>query len=623
MPRPILTRAGALLCALALAACQDDPTSPLAAPERGAEDAVLATGADLHDMDALPRFAVDVQVHGSFRPGTPVTVTATARGNLPTRDVELKIALPEPEVLRRGRGQFTIPTGVALPAAARRRAAIARGGEGRVVANAVLPGPGYYRVVATAQQRSDEPLVEGGRWVQGTVHRELWILVDEKGGRVTDTFDPSLLPENAVKAPGPIRLLKKRPEPRAGERPSHRAGATSGTQGARAPTTPGDATVEGDGSGFYTMHITFYNQDTGMYEPVAGAETIVSYYRYDDNWSAYVYSTWYAATDANGYFSHECGNPYGYYYYDEWYDVATFARNGRVDIGHYMGGFGGDYNWCESATYEMTAPSITGQVYARMTENMQRSAAFLGYSRPRIPITLSTTASNSSYTSDRITMRTTPGSDHVWGQWGQFVMAHELGHAAHEKALNGNAAGGNCPSPHYLNGAHNLACAYSEGFGNFHAAAIRTTELGYYYWYFQDNYGYPGQTYSGTTPTGTSYDGSIIEGAVAAFFLDLTDSDGEAHDQAAYPGWYLSQVIRTCEVYQRISFVNIWTRARGVDHLVHCLENQIDPAVTGSSTYFVTRSPDPTNWRESASEPYGSWNRWHIRSLWLRNLYGQ
>lgn len=621
MNRHALARGGALLCALALAGCQDDIPSRLTSPDGSAPDLDAAVAYDTYDLEAVSRFAVDVQVNGALRPGTPVTVTAVARANLPTREAELRIAFPELEVLRRGNGKFTVPTGVALPAAARQKAGLARGQSGRVVASAVLPGPGYYRVVATAQQKSDEPLIEAGRHVQETVHRELWILVDEKGGRVTDTFDPSLLPENAVKAPGPLRLLKKRPEARAGQAPRH----TGKSAPEAAPASTGDVTIQSDGSGYYTWHYTFYNQDTGVYEPVAYAEAIIDYYRYDDNWQPYVYYTGWSSTDANGYISHECGNPNGYYY-DEWYDGAVYARNGQVNLNQIIGGISGDYNWCESATYEVTVPGVTGQVYSRMTENMQRSTNFLGYSRPRINITLDPNASNSFYTggsTDRITMKTTSGADHVWGAWGQFVMAHELGHAVHEKALNGNVAGGNCPSPHFLDGAHNMACAYSEGFGNFLAASIRSSEIGYYYSYFQYNYGYPGYTYSGSTITGTSTDGAIIESAVAAFFLDLTDSDWESHDQTTYPGSYLAQVIRTCEVYRRVSWISAWFRASGVDHLIYCLENQVDPAVTGSSVYFPTRSTDPTQQRESATEPAGLWNRWAIRALWQRNLYGQ
>jgi hypothetical protein len=619
MNRHTLTRGGALLCALTLAACADDAPSRLTSPDTGSENVEQAPGLDTHDLQAIPRFTVDLQVHGSMRPGTPVTVTARARANLGTRDAELRIAFPELEVLRRGNGRFTVPTGVALPAAARRRAGIARGAEERVVATAQLPGPGYYRVVATAQQRSDEPLVEAGQAVQETVHREMWILVSEDGGRVTDAFDPALLPENAVKAPGPLRLLEKRAEARKGDAPRRRG--KPATEDGDTPSDGGEVTIQSDG--FYTWHYTFYNQDTGMYEPVVGADIILDYWTYDEYWQPYVYQSYAYSTDANGNFWHECGNPWGNTY-NEWYQGATYARNASVDLSMVIGSISGDWNTCVTTTYEVVLTSMAGQIYSRMTENMQRSTNFLGYSRPRIKVTLDAAASNSFYTggsTDRITMKTTSGSDHVWGQWGQFIMAHELGHAVHEKALNGNAAGGSCPSSHYLNGAHNLACAYSEGFGNFLAAAIRSSEIGYYYTYFQNNYGYPGQTYSGQTPTGTSNDGSIIEGAVAAFLLDLTDSDFESHDLTAYPGSYVAQVIRSCEVYRPIFWTGSWIRATGVDHLVHCFENQVDGAVTGSSVFFTTRSPDPTQQRESAFEP-GSWNRSNIRTLWRRDLYG-
>lgn len=618
----ILTRGGAILCTLALAACQDDGASRLTGPAAENRDGAFVTGFDTHDIQAVPRFTVDVQVQGALRPGTPVTVTARARANLTTRDAELRIAFPELEVVRRGKGQFTIPTGVVLPAAARHRAAMARGGVEQVVATAQLPGPGYYRVVATAQQRSDEPLVEDGQAIQETVHRELWLLVDENGGRVTETFDPSLLPENALKVPGPVRLLKKRAEPRPGQSPRHRGqpaedgGASSGD---------GDVTIQSDGSGYYTWHHTFYNQDKAIYEPVAYAEAVIDYYRYDDNWEPYIFQTHWTSTDANGYVSHECGNPDGMIY-DEWYEGTVYARNASVDLNVGISAISGDWNWCESTTYEVIVTSMTGQVYARMTENMQRSSNFLGYARPRAKVTLDAAATGSYYTggsTDRITMQTTSGSDDVWGQWGQFVMAHEMGHAVHEKALNGNVAGGNCPSPHFLDGAHNLACAYSEGFASFLAAAIRGSDMGYYYSYMQYNYGYPGHTYSGETITGTSTDGGIIESAVAAFLLDMTDSDSESHDLMAYPGSYVAQIIRTCEVYRSYWWGSAWSRANGVDDLVYCFENQVDPAVTGSSVYFTTRSPDASQQRESATEPSGTWNRWDIRTAWRHDLYGE
>lgn len=82
-----------------------------------------------------------------------------------------------------------------------------------------------------------------------------------------------------------------------------------------------------------------------------------------------------------------------------------------------------------------------------------------------------------------------------------------------------------------------------------------------------------------------------------------------------YPGSYVADIIRTCEMYR--SFFG-WTRANGVDNLVACFER----AVPNYSVYFSSRSPDPSNFRESAAEP-SAWNRTNIRKLWRKNLYGE
>ncbi len=102
------------------------------------------------------------------------------------------------------------------------------------------------------------------------------------------------------------------------------------------------------------------------------------------------------------------------------------------------------------------------------------------------------------------------------------MAAHEHGHAVPEKALGGNAATGQCRSPHHVDGAYNLQCAYSEG---------------------------------------SADDGSIIEGAVAGFLYDLLDApdwpdspyntaDGD-DDPVTFPGSYLADLVKTCNVFPR------------------------------------------------------------------------
>jgi hypothetical protein len=267
-----------------------------------------------------------------------------------------------------------------------------------------------------------------------------------------------------------------------------------------------------------------------------------------------------------------------------------------------------------------------------MERTWPETASLLGVVRPSITVRLDPNAGNSSYSpsADEITIRSTGDADHVWGPLGIFVAAHEYGHAVHERALGGNVAGGQCPSPHYIDGAHNLQCAYSEGFANFHAVATRRADLrneGESDWAIEQNFNYPGWVYEHGSPVSPSTDGSIIEGAVAAFLYDLVDApdwpdspfntaDGD-DDSVTFPGSYLADIIRTCNV-----LYSSWTRADGIDHLIYCLEQQVDPAVTGSQMYFPTRSSDPFNQTEAAAEPPG-WSVAVIRALWTRNLYGQ
>lgn len=122
-------------------------------------------------------------------------------------------------------------------------------------------------------------------------------------------------------------------------------------------------------------------------------------------------------------------------------------------------------------------------------------------------------------------------------------------------------------------------------------------------------------------------DGSLVEGAVAAFFFDLRDPANEPADPVAYPYSYLTAAIKTCRVYANtISGSTMWVIPDGIDFLTYCLENRIDPAVTGSSVFFTDRDNflygDPTDFMESASEPAG-WSASDLRSLWTSLLYGQ
>jgi len=189
---------------------------------------------------------------------------------------------------------------------------------------------------------------------------------------------------------------------------------------------------------------------------------------------------------------------------------------------------------------------------------------------------------------------------HVWELgYSNYVRGHEFGHALHEKALGGLPSTDPSCYEHSMSSVELMKCAYFEGF----AAYSGTVVGGYHTVNLENNYFYS-----------SGMDGSRVQGPIAAFFWDLTDSGTEAHDAVSFPGSYVASIISSCQV-------NGGTRANGIDHLIYCFENQIDSLVTSDPDYFPSRSSDPTSYSESASEPYG-WSSSVIRNLWVENLYG-
>jgi hypothetical protein len=213
-----------------------------------------------------------------------------------------------------------------------------------------------------------------------------------------------------------------------------------------------------------------------------------------------------------------------------------------------------------------------------------------------------------------------PSSDQIYindsqvgGAFGDFTVAHEYGHALHEKGLGGNGGSGQCPDEHRISGAYNMQCAYYEGFADYHANVVNFPYFGFN---LESNSYYRGcieyDERDRCTEYASTIDGAIVEGAVASFLYDLTDPANESKDDLDYSGQYVAEIIKTCDVYNYYS----WTRANGVDHLIACFENRI-PNYDFS---FSTRSLEPTNYREQATEPTG-WDYFPIRKNWNKNLY--
>jgi hypothetical protein len=559
-----------LLLAIACSENPSEPTTSSIAPPSGQDERQPPDARPLGiDLQAIDRFDIDLQATGRFRPGERIEIVARVRANLPTTAAAVRLVLPEVAaggVARLGQ----LPVGVSLPSVLQETRAMSQGQEVVRHASIVIPDPGFYRVILSVRKVSVEPDLSSRRAVQDVAFREAWLLIDERGGRLTSTFDPSLLPANVIPTPGPRRLSA--------------AGAAV--------------------TACSSWQVVYLNMDAagglGAYEPITGA--FVKGFI-----GKLLFST---STDASGHFS-VCANTS--------YNGSVYLANADVNVNDSpIVRFSGSAS-TTGGTLAATSSSAA-RVYVNLMSTIPASRALLGYSRGQMAVAVLTTTGTSSYGSDKITIT----SNAVWGSYGIFTAAHEYGHAVHEKALNGNAASGNCPgSGHTIDGSYDMRCAYSEGFADFHAFATRGSALVatfYSDYNVERNYYYS---------LGSTYDGSTIEGAVAAFFYDLIDGpsspDGANNetngddDGVQFPGRYVADIIRTCQV-QVIPFKGV--RAIAIDQLIYCFENTVDPAIANSSFYFPHKINQVTQEFEGATEPSG-WSKSVIRALWTRDLYGQ
>lgn len=564
---------------------------------------------------SLARFNVELRATGAFRPGQPVQLTMSVRALLPTNDAKVDLVLPElaEAELRGGWDRYEPVRGQALRPLASRRQALGRGAVTQHQASITFPRPGYYSVWASVS--STDSVVQNGQPVQNSEHRVLYLWISETGGRVMDRYDPTLVPDGSLPGLGPLR-------PR---------GAAGGGSAAASRQIAQQA-------GYVNVLVDYWNADDSTYTPIPNAKYTVQIY----SSAGALLQTMNGQTPASGFINIPCSAGYRFV-------VSVWAQNGWVTAGsttsNYRGGeqiVNATYYPSSDCGYNVypTAPSDVSHVFVNMTTVASNASSFFGYSRTAaLPVLLVYSESQpySSYCptnaylgcssgNDFVRVNTYTGSTYgnqVWGSNGVWTQAHEFGHAYHEKALGGYVdlfwKSASCPTNHPVTSATKLGCAYPEGFADYFAVATRGDATGYRYG-FEINYYYLRQP---TKPA----DGSVVEGAVASFLYDITDANpwgtgtagaelDETRDAVAYSGRLVADMVRNCQVLEN----NVWKRATGIDHIVHCLEKAVHPTITGSTLYFSSRSPDPTNQTSSTSV---TWDATQIRKLWLWNLYGR
>jgi hypothetical protein len=595
-----------------LAGCSDQiPTRSSTGEFPTPQGAAMDVG-QLEHLRAVPRYIVDLDAAGSLRPGHPIHLTATVEGKLPTKDVEIRIFLPEVAAAEQsGWDVVHIPRNTELAPQARARQSLGRGQRTHVSANLTIPEPGYYMALASVIQKSGEPLVEADGYVQNVIHKEIWLWIDENGGRITDAYDESVFPAGVRHQPGPRSTYEQAPRLRAPRN------ADAAPQRNLRTTT-----ASGWTGGQVSYWITYvhkdslrYNELTGQIDnkfPVIARGTVRIY-----DAANQIVESWSDNIDDDSYVEISC-------YAGGRYEMEiTFESNAWMALNPKQGGSWSGYF---STDCGISTLGLVNANRAHLWRNLSKAtlgASFFGIMRPWIEVDVD--GGTGSYycpganfsgcrTSDYIHISTQPNSngyeEHIWGVFGTFVAGHEYGHAYHNKALNAQLATlyPGCPG-HSFGALLSMGCAYFEGFANYYAVAVLGRRAGYITDEIEANSYFPGG------------DGSRYEDAVAAFLMDITDSQNNpyftADDDAV---WYYSEwmgaVIRTCEVYAG----GAWRRPTGIDHIVYCMEGQVDGAITSSTNYFPSRSPDPTAQRNSATLPYG-YSQSAVRTLWLRNLY--
>lgn len=613
----------AALCGVALlgAACDDDGVGI------GGGDGQTGAG-KLTAPASMDRFSVDVRASGSFRPGQPIQITVTGTSHLRTGNATVQLVLPEVAAAQRG-GWTRMDYGQdgAVEPAFVQRQSMSRGQSLTRTANVTIPRPGYYQVVATVVQNEESPTderPESGALVQNVAHDEIWIYVSENGGRVTESFEANRIPENMHRVPGPLTPVTEAP-------PTVRTDAAQGPRTQRASAARVRAS-HAPLNGWVDIHAMYWNQDiknpdntTGALRPIPNARyEFIIYNRLGTQVQVAP-----GETDAQGLAYVQCysdANGWGRYKLKVYLDNTRVTMAEQLVLETQVRDFA---TTCGTAGNEQALtgnlPKERAHVFQNLDKAIRKGDEVFGRQRTDITVAMSSTHSYSTYewstAARRLIIATNPApgySGQIWGTHGAFVQAHEYGHAYHNDVLGGVERyyynpypTPVCPSLHNIQDYTNLQCALAEGFADYYAVVALPGGTGRMETDLETAVYSPGATNLFQKPAGAN--GSIIEGAVASFFYDITDPANEAHDQTQYPGTYVADIVRTCQVY-----AGAWRLNNGVDDLAYCFLGTVY-----DKERFTTRSPAPTGVAESATEPEVYDTRfWKIRKNYMRNLFG-
>lgn len=279
LPLPV-----ALLICSALLACKTDEvavTGPrLERNTSFAADSLSIGRSSDNPVPAVSRFSTSLEITGKIALSQPIHIVASITDLKGTRDVEFRLALPELDYANKTNGRLDVSSqGLVDDKRSAQRVAIARNSRAQRDTTVVITRPGYYRVVASAFQRSDEPPVDNGRWVVNSSIAESWIYVDSTGGFVTAEFDPANVSEKYIARPG--AFFQKRTDTR--------------QKNAASPSVAAYSSI--------SRRLVYYDYNKSEY---AGLPHVTVYWQYYDMEIGGPFGDDYDVTNHAGYFNGPC-----------------------------------------------------------------------------------------------------------------------------------------------------------------------------------------------------------------------------------------------------------------------------------------------------------------------------